>query len=345
MIRLPRFEYRAPRTVAEAADLVAGSRGDAMLLAGGTDLLPNMKRRQQTPAVLVALGQVAELKQHTNGHGHGIGAGLTLAALVRDDTIRRDCTALFQAAAQVATPHLRVMGTLGGNLCLDTRCNYYDQSYEWRKAIGFCMKRDGERCWVALSSPTCLAVSSTDTAPALVALDARVTLVSAGGTREVALADLYENDGIRYLTRRPDEILTSVYVPDTTGWRSTYWKLRRRGSFDFPVLGVGAAAKIAKDGMVEQARIVLGAVASRPLACERAERALVGRPLSDEAIAEAADLAFALAKPMDNTDFALVWRKKVTRDFVGYALRELRGDDMRATRQTIAKHTFQGLHV
>jgi 4-hydroxybenzoyl-CoA reductase subunit beta len=342
MIRLPKFDYHAPRSVAEAAELLAARPG-AMLLAGGTDLVPNMKRRQQTPPVVIALGGIAELKQRSNGGGHVFGAGLTLSEIIRDEAAQRDCAALYQAAAQVATPHLRAMGTLGGNLCLDTRCNYYDQSYEWRKAIDFCMKKDGERCWVALSSPTCLAVSSTDTAPALIALRANVTLVSASGSRAEPLEDLYANDGMRYLTRRPDEILTRVDVPDQTSWRSTYWKLRRRGSFDFPVLGVGAAVKLARDGTVDDARVVLGAVASRPLVCERAAASLIGAPLADDAIARAADLAFAVAKPMDNTDFALVWRKRVTRDFVTYALRELRGDDMREIRRRIARHTLQGL--
>jgi len=343
MIRLPRFEYRSPRTIAEAADLLSGARGDAMLLAGGTDLVPNMKRLQQTPRMLIALQEIRELKQHTNGRGHAIGAGLTLSALVRDDSLRRDCTALWQAAAQVATPHLRAMGTLGGNLCLDTRCNYYDQSYEWRKAIGYCMKKDGDRCWVATSSPTCLAVSSTDTAPALIALGASVTLVSSAGTRELAIGDLYRNDGMAYLTRRPDEILTRVQVPDLTAWRSTYWKLRRRGSFDFPVLGVAAAARLDRAGAVVDARLVLGAVSSRPIVADKAAASLVGKALTDDAIAEAADLAFVVAKPMDNTDFALVWRKRVTRDFVTYALREVRGDDMRATRTRTARQALDGL--
>ena len=343
MIRLPRFEYRSPRTIAEAAELLADPRGEAMLLAGGTDLVPNMKRRQQTPRTLIALQGIRELKEHTNGNGHVIGAGLTLSELVRDERLQRDCTALWQAAAQVATPHLRAMGTLGGNLCLDTRCNYYDQSQEWRQAIGFCMKKDGDRCWVALSSPTCLAVSSTDTAPAIIALGATVSLVSSEGSRRIPVGDLYRNDGMHYLTRRPDEILTAVEIPDLTGWRSTYWKLRRRGSFDFPVLGVAAAVQLERDGTVMAARVVLGAVSSRPLVAGKAAASLIGRPLSDETIAEAADLAFVISKPMDNTDFALVWRKRVTRDFVTYALRELRGDDMRATRTRIARHALQGL--
>jgi 4-hydroxybenzoyl-CoA reductase subunit beta len=357
MIRLPRFEYRAPTTVNEAAVLLAEAGPDAMVMAGGTDLLPNMKRRQQTPRVLIALRGISELRTSeappprtaqtgrtsSTSPGHTIGAGVTLSEIVRDQRLQHECTALWQAAAQVATPHLRAMGTLGGNLCLDTRCNYYDQSYEWRKAIDFCMKKDGDRCWVATSSPICLAVSSTDTAPALMALGASVSLVSASTSRRLPIADLYRNDGIQYMTRRTDEILTAIHVPDMTGWRSTYWKLRRRGSFDFPVLGLAAALQLAPDGSVADGRIVLGAVSSRPLVADRAAASLRGRRLTDESIAEASALASVIAKPMDNTDFSLIWRKRVTREFVTYALSELRGDDMRAIRARIARHTLQGL--
>src|SRR6266571_5866223 len=252
MMRLPYFRFHAPRTVREAAELLARTPG-AMLVAGGTDLLPNMKRRQQVPGTLVGLRGVAELRTITcgatlsgspaNDDELTIGAGVTLTELVRDRRIRQGYGALWQAAAQIATPHLRNMGTLGGNLFLDTRCNYYDQNYEWRKAIDFCMKKDGQTCWVATSSPRCLAVSSTDTAPALMALGAEVTLVGPNGARQLPLTHLYRNDGIHYLTRDPKEILTSVYVPPSPGARSTYWKLRRRGSFDFPVLSVAAAAR------------------------------------------------------------------------------------------------------
>ena len=346
MLRLPSFRYHAPRTVREAADLLAASPADTMLVAGGTDLLPNMKRRQQTPTTLVGLRQIDELKRISNGNpstelratGLTIGAGVTLTALVNDPRVRGAYAGLWQAAAQVATPHLRNMGTIGGNLCLDTRCNYYDQSYEWRKAIDFCMKKDGGTCWVATSSPKCLAVSSTDTAPALIALDASVTLVSAGGTRTLPVADLYRNDGIHYLTRQPAEIVASIQIPAADGWRSTYWKLRRRGAFDFPVLSIAAAVKLGADGTVEDARLVLGAVASRPMEAPDANRSLIGRNLSDAAIAEASELAAKPSRPMDNTDFGLVWRKRVTRDFVGYALRELRGDDVKALRRGIARH-------
>jgi 4-hydroxybenzoyl-CoA reductase subunit beta len=342
MMRLPHFTYHAPRTVREAADLLAAP-GGAMLVAGGTDLLPNMKRRQQVPATLIGLRRIDELQTiHPSSSnderlGVAIGAGVTLTELVRNPRIRESYGALWQAASQVATPHLRNMGTLGGNLCLDTRCNYYDQSYEWRKSIDFCMKKDGDICWVATGSPKCLAVSSTDTAPALLALRAQVTLVSAGGTRQVEASDLYQNDGIHYMTRRPDEILTAIHMPSMDGWRSVYWKLRRRGSFDFPVLSVAAAVRFANDGTVEQARIVLGAVASRPIVATAAADALVGQRLTDDSIAQAAESAAKPAKPMDNTDFDLTWRKRVMKDVVGYALRELRGDDVREWRRKLSK--------
>jgi 4-hydroxybenzoyl-CoA reductase subunit beta len=327
MLRLPWFEHRAPRSVAEAAQILAGEGPRAMLIAGGTDLLPNMKRRHQAPQVLVSLRNIPSLK-NLNGT---FGAGLSLSEVVESE---KTPTALRQAAAQVATPHLRNMGTLGGNLCLDTRCNYYNQTYEWRKAIDFCLKVDGKVCWVATASKRCVAVSSTDTAPALIALDAAVTLVSSSGERSVKVGDLYKNDGIEYLSRRPDEILTEVKVPD--GWKSTYWKLRRRGSFDFPILGVAAALKFEKETITD-ARIALGAVASRPFLVEKAGEFLKGKKLSDEVIAQAGELVANRAKPMDNTDMDLYWRKEVADDFTGYALRELRGDDMRETRLRIAR--------
>jgi len=337
MMRLPWFEYRAPRSVDEVTRILAGEGPNAMLVAGGTDLLPNMKRRHQSPSTLVALRGVEDLKTVVNGTGLRLGAGLTLAQVVASPAVRAHYAGLWQAASQVATPHLRNMGTLGGNVCLDTRCTYYNQNYEWRKAIDFCLKKDGETCWVATASKRCVAVSSTDTAPALIALDARLRLASVGGEREVAIADLYRNDGIEYLTRKPEEVLTAVLLQDMQGWRSSYWKLRRRGSFDFPVLGVAAAVKLAADGTVEAARIALGAVASRPFLVPKVGEALVGRRLGDDAIGEAAATVASRAKPMDNADMDLYWRKEVVASFTGYALRELRGDDMAAIRQRTAR--------
>jgi 4-hydroxybenzoyl-CoA reductase subunit beta len=216
------------------------------------------------------------------------------------------------------------MGTLGGNVLLDTRCNYYDQNYEWRQAIDFCMKKDGTICWVAPGSPRCLAVQSADSVPILIALGARAALVSPEGEREIALEELYRNDGIHYLTTRPDELLTEIRVPKPDGWTATYRKLRRRGAFDFPVLSVGAAVR-REGGRVAGARIVLGAVASAPVRASAAEAVLAGRPLDPEAIAEAAEAAAGPSRPMDNTDFSFLWRKEMTKKWVAAALSELAG--------------------
>jgi 4-hydroxybenzoyl-CoA reductase subunit beta len=339
MMRLPWFAFRAPKSTLEAAKILAAEGPQAMLIAGGTDLLPNMKRRHQTPSTLVSLRGIETLKRIANGRSLSLGAALTLNEIAANAMVRERYAGLYQAAAQVATVHLRNMGTLGGNLCLDTRCNYYNQNYEWRKAIDFCLKKDGDICWVATASKRCVAISSTDCAPALISLGASVRLVSTRGEREVALADLYKNDGIDYLARRPDEVLTEVTLPAADGWRSSYWKLRRRGAFDFPVLGVAAAVKTARDGRVEDARIALGAVSSRPFLTKGGEL-LIGKKLSDDAIAEAGAKVASAAKPMDNTDLDLYWRKGVVAEFVGYALREIRGDDLGATRVRIARHAL-----
>jgi 4-hydroxybenzoyl-CoA reductase subunit beta len=338
MMRLPLFAFHAPHTLDEAARILHGEGPSAMPLAGGTDLLPNMKRRQQVPRTLLSLRNIDALRAiQFSESGARLGACLTLSDIACDPRFRNGATALAQAASQVATPQIRNMATLGGNLCLDTRCNYYDQTYEWRKAISFCMKKDGVTCWVAPSSPKCIAVSSTDTAPALMALGARVRVVSHSGEREIPLTDLYNNDGMLYLHRKPDEILAEVLLDPLHGWRSTYWKLRRRGSFDFPVLSVAAGARFTTNGAIEEARIVIGSVASRPLVASEAGKFLVGRSLTSENIAEAAALAARIAKPLDNTDFDMSWRKKVTAEFVGYALRELRGDDVGAERAAITR--------
>jgi 4-hydroxybenzoyl-CoA reductase subunit beta len=341
MMRLPLFEFRAPRTLEEAARILDGEGGTVMPLAGGTDLLPNMKRRQQVPRMLMSLRYIEGLNHVQLDHSaRRLGACVTLAELAADARFRNGLTALRQAASLVATPHIRNMATLGGNLCIDTRCNYYDQNYEWRKAINFCLKKDGDTCWVAPGSPKCMAVSSTDTAPALIALGARVRLVSRSGEREVLLRDLYNNDGLDYIKRQPNEILAEVLLDSLDGWKSAYWKLRRRGSFDFPVLSVAAAARISCSGSVEEARIVIGSAASLPLVAVEAEKSLVGRPLNADSIAEAAVLAARLAKPLDNTDFDMSWRKKVTGEFVTCALLELRGDDVRGKRESFMRTSF-----
>jgi 4-hydroxybenzoyl-CoA reductase subunit beta len=331
-MRLPWFEHRSPATVAEAARILAGEGPDAMLIAGGTDILPNMKRRQMAPKVLVSTKKITELRKN----GDFLGAGMTLTEIVNKKNLPMG---LRQAAHLVATVHLRNMGTIGGNLCLDTRCNYYNQNYEWRKAIDFCLKKDGDICWVATASKRCVAASSTDCAPALMAIGAKVKLVSSKDERIVPLEALYNNDGIDYIKRRPDEILTEISFEKDV--KSTYWKLRRRGAFDFPVLGVGAAIRFSND-IVEEARVALGAVASRPFLVEKAGAFLKGKKLTDEVIEEAAKLVASRAKPMDNADLDLYWRKDVSVQFAEYALKELRGDDMREVRLRTARHVLDG---
>src|SRR5207249_11057512 len=203
-----------------AARILDAERANAMPLAGGTDLLPNMKRRQQVPRMLMSLRHIEILNRVAlHDSGSRLGACVTLSEIAADRRFRNGLTALAQAASLVATPQIRNMATLGGNICLDTRCNYYDQSYEWRKSIGFCLKKDGDTCWVAPGSPKCMAVSSTDTAPALMALGARVRLASRSGEREVPLTELYQNDGIHYIKRQPNELLTQVILDSSHGWK------------------------------------------------------------------------------------------------------------------------------
>jgi 4-hydroxybenzoyl-CoA reductase subunit beta len=325
MMRLPPFEYLRPRTVADAVKYLADRGPEAMPVAGGTDLYPNMKRRQFEPKALVGLRGLRELRGvRAAAGGLTIGAATTLTEVASHGELARRYPALATAAGLVSSPQLRNMGTLGGNVCVDTRCNYYNQTYDWRKAIGFCMKKDGDICLVAPGSPRCWAVSSSDTAPVLWALGATARLAGPGGERAVPVAALFKDDGIDYLTRRPDEILTELALPSDEGWASVYLKLRRRGSFDFPVLGVAAAVR--REGeIVREARIVLGAVASQPREAAAAGAALVGERLTSETITRVADLAAGPARPLDNTDFTHPYRKKVTRVYVARALARLAG--------------------
>src|SRR5437667_7012774 len=267
MLRLPPFRYLGPRRLDEAAEMLEQEGEQAMLVAGGTDLYPNMKRRQFTPPVLIGLRSLAELK-HINGspeQGMRVGAGVTLTSLAEYPALMQYYPALATAAGSVSTPQLRNMGTIGGNIFLDTRCNYYNQTEFWRQSIGYCMKKDGDVCLVAPGSPRCWAISSADTAPVLVSLNAQARLVSVRGERLVAVRELFRDDGMYPYTRASDEILSEIILPPADGWRSVYLKLRRRGSFDFPILGVAVALRTAGDSTVTDAHITLGAVASYPV--------------------------------------------------------------------------------
>jgi 4-hydroxybenzoyl-CoA reductase subunit beta len=322
MLRLPPFRYLAPNSIEQAANMLAQEGEQAMLVAGGTDLYPNMKRRQFTPQVLIGLHGLATLK-HISGsaeQGMRIGAGVTLTELANHPVILERYTALATAAGSVSTPQLRNMGTIGGNVLLDTRCNYYNQTEFWRNSIGYCMKKDGEICLVAPGSPRCWAISSADTAPVLVSLEAQVRLVSARGERVIPIRELFRDDGMRPYTRAENEILSEIILPPAGDWRSVYLKLRRRGSFDFPILGVAAAIRFAADGTVADARLTLGAVASHPVEATEAVKRLLGQRLNPELIAEVATLASKRSKPLDNADLTINYRKQVTPVYIGRAL-------------------------
>ena len=322
MLRLPPFRYLAPRTMEQATRLLAQEGEQAMLVAGGTDLYPNMKRRQFTPPVLIGLRGLEALKRISGSPEQGmrLGAGVTLTTLAEHPAVLQHYPALATAAGSVSTPQLRNMGTIGGNLLLDTRCNYYNQTEFWRHSIDYCMKKDGEVCLVAPGSPRCWAISSADTAPVLVSLDAQVRLVSVRGERVLPVRELFRDDGINPYTREVDEILSEIILPPADGWRSVYLKLRRRGSFDFPILGVAVALRFAADQTIASARITLGAVASHPVEATDAATLLTGQRLTPEIITEVATLAAKRSKPLDNADLTINYRKQVTPVYIRRAL-------------------------
>ncbi len=325
MMRLPAFRYFAPKTAREAARILRDHGAEAMAVAGGTDLYPNMKRRQFEPKVLVGLRQLEGAGAIRLNGGLRLGALATLTDISEHAGVRERWPVVAAAAGHVASPPLRNAATIGGNLCVDTRCNYYNQSEFWRASIGYCMKKDGDICLVAPGSRTCWAISSSDTAPVMIALGAAVTLVGPDGERQIPAAHLYGRDGIHYLAKRADEVLTQVHVPDRSGWRASYRKLRRRGSIDFPLLGVAVAARLGKDRVVEDVRIVLGAVHTHPLEARDACEFLAGRVLDAESIEMAAGIAYKPAKPLDNADLVYAWRKRMVRIEVVRALREVAG--------------------
>jgi len=339
VLRLPRFRMEMPATLDEAARMlrdlgaheqdpgVLGTPGmRVMMVAGGTDLYPNMKRRQFTPEVLISLRRVLDRSVGTTADAETfhIGAGATLSSISSHAQVLTHYSALAVAAGLVSTPQLRHMGTLGGNIALDTRCNWYNESLFWRTAEGFCMKtHPSVVCRVATSSPRCLAVASADTVPALMALGAVVRVRNADGSRDVEIAHLYQEDGMRYLTIGRDEIVTEIILPAAAGWKSTYLKSRDRNSFDFPIVGLAAAVRMDGD-TVADARIALTAVSSRPVLVDDAKTALVGSRLDDDTIATAAEAAFKAARPMDNTSSTIAQRKRTVSVFATRALRELR---------------------
>jgi 4-hydroxybenzoyl-CoA reductase subunit beta len=320
MLRLPPLDHAAPDTIGEAVALLA--EDGAMLAAGGTDLVPNLKRRQYPEArIVVSLHRVDGLHGVTvddDGAVH-IGSLTTLATLAEDDRVP---TAVREAAGVVATPQIRNRGTVGGNLCVDTRCHWLNIPETWRQAAKPCLKTGGEMCWVAPAKKVCWAVSSTDLAPVMIALDATVRLVGPDGAWEMPVADLYRDDGMDHLVKGPDDVVTEVVVPAADHLRTGYRKLRRRGSIDFPILGVAGAVRVEEDRCVD-ARIVLGAVSSAPLRVTIAEERLVAEPITPELLQEVGDLAGGAVRPMSNIDLTSRYRKRMVPIYVRRLLAEL----------------------
>jgi len=298
-----------------------------MYIAGGTDLVPNLKRRQFDVATLISLNGI-DAPTDVEGDaraGLTIPAGATLEAVAAHRMVLAGYRALSQACGAVSTPQIRYMGTLGGNLLVDPRCNYYNQTQAWRKAVGFCKKKDGDICLVAPSSPRCWAVSSSDSAPVAVALAAELTLQGVQGTRRIPAADLYHDDGIEYTTKQPDEVITAIHLPATKlTMTSAYWKLRRRPAFDFPILGVAVALDW-DAGVVTDARGALGAVGSHPVDIRAFLKPLIGQRPDEDLIASVAEASDKRSRPLDNTDLSHYWRKRMTKVYVERALRDACG--------------------
>ncbi|RMH04241.1 MAG: 4-hydroxybenzoyl-CoA reductase, partial [Planctomycetota bacterium] len=318
MLRLPRLEVLRPRSLDEALALLAEHGEEARLLAGGTDLMPNLKHRLLEPRVLIALSGIEELRgiEPAADGGFRIGATTPLAEVAAHPGLAAKAPALARAAALVASPQIRNVGTLGGNLLLDTRCQWINQSHFWRQALGFCLKKDGTKCHVVEGGSKCVAAASNDTAAALMTLDAVLELRSPGGRRELSVTELWRADGIANKKLRPDEILVALRLPPTpAGHRGAYGKLRERGSIDFPLLGLAARLDLDGAGVVSRAELAAVALQARPLLLPRAGELLAGRRSGDEdfaaAVAAVAAEAARRFRPLPNIPGDAEWRRKM----------------------------------
>ncbi|HZT95783.1 MAG TPA: FAD binding domain-containing protein [Chloroflexota bacterium] len=336
MLRLTPFTYLSPTSIDAALTLLAKHGDEAQLMGGGTDLLPNIKHRLTEPRYVVGTRSIEDIKgiELLPSGELRIGGGVSLSELEHSSVVRERYPALAEAASLISSPQIRRMGTLAGNIALDVRCNYYNQSEHWRRAIGYCMKKDSEICRVAPGSDRCWAVSSADTVPVLIALDAEMLVVHRTGARWRKVASGYRDDGLRPLTLAPGSIIAHVRIPPQERTQTVYSKLRIRMSFDFPLVGAATSIVLAEDGTVGRARIVLTAVASHPLEVVEAEQELVGNRLTPDVIRSAGEKVFRATHPMDNTEGAIPHRKRMARVFVERALRQIGGLEAAPSAQT-----------
>lgn len=321
MAALSDFRLLRPGSAADAVRL-RGEHPASRFIAGGTDLLPNMRRGLVTAEAIIDLGGVAELAElRVVDAALQVGAGVTLATLAADPVAQARLPALAQAAASVAGPTHRTAATLGGNLCLDTRCMYYNQSEPWRHAIQNCMKIAGDTCRVATKSDRCWAAFSGDVAPALLALDAEVQVLGPQGSRRLSLADFYRDDGMAWLSLAADELLVSVRIPLTDGWVSAYEKLQVRGAIDFPLTGVAVALRREGD-LIGDLRVACTGVSSRPELIGGLG-SLVGQPFDDAALALVEKQIKRGTQPMETTVVSVSYRRRVTPVLAKRLLRRL----------------------
>ena len=321
MLRTEPYRYHRPENLAQVMDLLGSLSGPAMLIAGGTDLVPNLKHRLFSPEHLISLRAVSELRGIRVENGvMNIGAGETLAAVANHPLVLEHAPSLAEAAAHVAGPQHRNAGTLGGNVCLDTRCTYYNQTHFWRKSLGFCLKKDGEVCHVTRVGKKCVAAHSADTPPVLITLDADVELVSPKGTRTMAVEDFFLADGIQNTRREPDEVLTQITIPLREGRRGGYAKLRQRGSIDFPLLTVAVSAVTGSDGLISDIKGVVTALGSRPKTLTGWDAIAVGEAWSDELVDALAERAHKQCRPLENIIVDPDWRRAMVPVYVKRAL-------------------------
>ena len=317
---LPQFRLLRPRTLDEAMSLLA-KHNDVRIIAGGTDLIPSMRQKLFEPHYVLDIRKIAELKGiRQQGSGVEIGALTSLTTIEHSDLLRRRYAVLTEAAATVASPLLRNMGTIGGNICLDTRCLWYNQSLTWRKGCGFCIKKDGDLCHVAPGGTRCWAAFSGDTPPALLCLNAEIEIASAAGLRRMPLRDFYTNDGVVYRNLQSNELVTRVFLPESSAdYRGVYRKLRVRGSIDYPLAGVAVVMK-RSNGHIADARVAVTAVNPAPLLVKGASELLAGKIL-DEALAEAVgNLAAKTAKPLTTSALTPEYRREMIRVFAKRAV-------------------------
>ncbi len=326
MLRLHSYLYHRPGTVEEALALLEKHAGDVMPIAGGTDLVPNMKHGLFTPGHLVSLRGIASLARiEEEADGFRIGAGVTLHTVATHPAVAENLPSLARACQLISGPQLRRMGTIGGNVCLDTRCTYYNQTRFWRKSLGYCLKKDGDACHVVKGGTRCVAAHSADAATALVTLGADLTIVGLAGERTVSIGTFFTSDGVWNRRMEPGEILIGIRVPRPSGaTRHSFQKLRARDSIDFPLLNLAVRVDLSDDAEVTDIQMAASAMGSYPRKLGKVGDSAIGRRLTEEVIEEVGKEAFRQCHPLDNIPVDPEWRRAMVPVLVRRALREVR---------------------